>query len=106
MFQHLQTCTAVQKDAESVIKIWIRLPYLHKKGEELLKTSIRKLKRCFKTNVKFVTVYDTKKYAMFCCVKDKIPINQKFNVIYTTKSAGCGQDYVGKTDRCVITRLN
>ena len=43
---------------------------------------------------------------MFCSVKDKIPSNQKSNVIYTIKSPGCAEDYVGKTDRCVITRLN
>ena len=43
---------------------------------------------------------------MFCSVKDKIPTHQKSNVIYTTKFSGCGEDYVGKTDRCVITRLN
>ena len=29
---------AVQNDDESVIKIWIRLPYLVNKGEELVKT--------------------------------------------------------------------
>ena len=48
-----QKKTAVQKDDESVIKIWIRLPYLGNKGEELVKTCIRKLKRCFKTNARF-----------------------------------------------------
>ena len=101
-----QKKTAVQKDDESVIKIWIRLPYLGNKGEELVKTCIRKLKRCFKTNVKFVTLYDTKKCAMFCPVKDKNPTHQKSNVIYTIKRSRCGVDYVGKTDRCVITRLN
>ena len=43
---------------------------------------------------------------MFCFVKDKIPAHHKFNVIYTIEFPGCGEDYVGKTDRCVITRLN
>ena len=94
-----QKKTAVQKDDESVIKIWIRLPYLGNKGEELVKTCIHKLKRCFKTNVKFVSSYDTKKCAMFCSVKDKIPTHQKSNVIYTIKCLGCGEDYIGKTDR-------
>ena len=52
-----QKKTAVQKDDESVIKIWIRLPHLGNKGEELVKACIRKLKGCFKTNIKFVTLY-------------------------------------------------
>ena len=36
----------------------------------------------------------------------KIPSRQKSDVIYTRKSLGCGEDYAGKTDRCVITILN
>ena len=36
-----QKKTAVQKDDEMAIKIWIRLPYLGNKGEELVKTSRR-----------------------------------------------------------------
>ena len=47
-----------------------------------------------------------KKYAMFCSVKDKIPTHQKSIVIYAIKCPGCDEDYVGKTDRYVITRLN
>ena len=43
---------------------------------------------------------------MFCSVKDKIPTHQKSNVIYTIKWPECDEDYVGKTDRCVIKRLN
>ena len=88
------------------MKTWIRLPYLGNKDEELVKTYIRKLKRCFKTNVKFVILYDAKKCAMFCSVKDEITAHQKSSVIYTIKYPGCGEDYVRKTNRCVITRLN
>ena len=43
---------------------------------------------------------------MFCSVKDKISTHQKFNVIYTIKFSGYGEDYVRKTDRCVIAKLN
>ena len=88
------------------MKISICLPYLGNKGEELVKICIRKLKRCFKSNVTFFTLYDTKKCAMFFSVKDKISTHQKSNVIYTIKCQGCSEDYIGKTDRCVITRLN
>ena len=98
--------TTFQKDDESVTKIWICLPYLGNKGEELVKTCISKLKRCFKSNVKSVTLHDTKKYAMFCFIKDRIPTHRISNVIFTIKCAGCSEDYVGKTDRCVIIRLN
>ena len=43
---------------------------------------------------------------MFSSVKDKIPNHQKSNVMYTIKCPECGGDYVEKTNRCVITRLN
>ena len=43
---------------------------------------------------------------MFCSVKDKIPTHQKSNVTYKIKCPECGEDYVGKTGRYVIKRLN
>ena len=42
---------------------------------------------------------------MFCPTKDKIPICQRANVIYKLSCPGSGEKYVGKTDRCLITRL-
>ena len=70
---------------DSDIKIWFRVPYLGSKGEGLAKSCIQKLKRCVKTNVKFVILYDTKKSAMFCSAKDKIPTHQKSNVVYSIR---------------------
>ena len=43
---------------------------------------------------------------MFCAAKDGIPIHQKANVIYIVTSPGCNEDYLGKTDRNLVTRLN
>ena len=47
------------KDDRKVI--WINLPYLGKKGEQLTSSLIRKLKRSFKENIKFKMVYKTNK---------------------------------------------
>lgn len=44
-----------------------------------------KLRRCFKPYVKFATPYETKKCAMLCSAKDKIPTHNKPNVVYTIK---------------------
>ena len=68
------------KDDRKVI--WINLPYLGKRGEQLTKSLIRKLKRSFKENIKFRTVYKTNKISMFCNTKDSISAEQKSNVIY------------------------
>ena len=43
---------------------------------------------------------------MFCSAKDSIPIRQKANLIYKVTCPGSNEDYVGKTDRNLITRLN
>ena len=43
---------------------------------------------------------------MFCSNKDKIKFEQKSNVIYEFTCPGCGKKYIGKTDRCLVTRLN
>ena len=90
---------------DDVIKIYVRVPYAGQIGENLLKACIRKLRRFTKLNVIFITLFDTKKFAMFCPTKDKIPSHQRANVIYKLSCPGCGNKYVGKTDRCLITRL-
>ena len=41
--------------------LWINLPYLGKKGEQLTNFLMRKLKRFFEENVKFKMVYKTNK---------------------------------------------
>ena len=43
---------------------------------------------------------------MFCPTKDRISWSQKANVIYIILCPGCHNDYVGKTDRNLITRLS
>ena len=43
---------------------------------------------------------------MLCSAKDSIPVYQKANVIYKVTCPGCNEDYVGKTDRNLVTRLN
>ena len=90
---------------KEMIKIWIRLPYLGKEGEVIVKSLLKKLKRYVKSNVKFVTLYQTTKSAMFCSSKDQVPTEQKSNVIYKIICPGCQQMYIGKTDRCFAKRM-
>ena len=62
--------------------IWIWLPYIGNKGEHLLKRCIRKVKRIYTTDIKFVVLYNTKKISYYCTVKDKISLAQRSSVIY------------------------
>ena len=43
---------------------------------------------------------------MFFPTKYRIRWNQKANVIYIIQCPGCHNDYIGKTDRNLITRLS
>ena len=99
-----QTINEENKD-ENVIKIWVKLPYLGKQGEMIVKSLLKKLKRYMKQNVKFVILYQTKKSAMFCPTKDPVPTDQKSHVIYKIICPGCQKWYIGKTDRCFLTRM-
>ena len=78
-------------------KIWLDLPYNGKQGEQLVTSSIKKLKSYFKENVNIVVKYRTNKLSMFYPIKDKASWNQKVNVLYIIQCPGCHNDYVGKT---------
>ena len=54
-------------------KIWIRIPFLGKQGEYLVKNLLKKIQRNLTQPVKFVVIYDSKKVSYFLPKKDKIP---------------------------------
>ena len=43
---------------------------------------------------------------MFCSAKDKTKTRQKANIIYDIQCPACKEHYIGKTDRCFVTRLD
>ena len=49
----------INSNKDDRIVIWINLPYLGKKGEQLTKSLVIKLKRSFKENVKFKAIGKT-----------------------------------------------
>ena len=91
---------------DSVPKIWLKLPYLGRQGEFLVKNLIRKVRRSLKIHVKIIVVYQTKKTPFFLPNKDKIPDSNKANVVYEFSCPGCGHSYIGKTERSLETRLS
>ena len=70
------------------------------------KNCFKKVQKCLQENVCFITCYEIKKTAMFCSAKDNILIHQKANVIYKVTCPGCNEDYIVKTNRNLVTRLN
>ena len=92
-------------DAE-VTTIWLNFPYVGQKGEQLVKSFIKKLRRFIKpdVNVRFRTRFTTKKLSCFTNVKDPTPFLNRSNVVYEITCPGCGDKYVGKTDRTLFER--
>ena len=81
------------------------MPYLGERGDQMKRNCFRKVKRYLKEDVIFKTIYTNKKLSMFCSSKDQIPRDQKANLIYSFTCPGCNAQYIGKTDRNFITRL-
>ena len=73
--------------------IWVRLPYLSKRGDSLVKFCVSKIRRYLQNPIKFIIIYDIKKVSYFCPNKDKV------------QELSGSKTYVGKTDRCVYKRL-
>ena len=92
--------------AESSLDVFIKIPYADEKGEQLLRGRLRKLRRFTKKNTRFIFLFQTKELSMFCPTKDKVSSLLKSNVIYKLVCPGCGESYIGKTDRCLKIRLS
>ena len=83
----------------------LKIPYMGANGEKLVKTLKRKIRANLSRKVDIRIVYTTNKMSKFCGVKDKIPEDQKHNIIYSIRCPGCGKKYVGKTSCCFRKRM-
>ena len=83
----------------------MRIPYLGKRGETLVKKCIKKIRRNLTQSVNFMVIYENKKIAYFLPNKDKIPKLSKSKIIYQITCPGCSNSYIGKTERCLKSRL-
>ena len=95
-----------QKKLHSPPKIWLRLPYIGKRGITLLqkfkKNLLRLIKRPCRLIVNWKTTTSTN---CFLSCKDKTPKEYQSSVVYSFSFPGCQQSYIGKTDRCFFTRI-
>ena len=91
---------------ENISKIWVRIPFLGKQGEYLVKKLIRKLQRNLTKPVKFIVIYQTKRSrTYFLFKKDKIPDSERNDLVYEFSCPGCSATYIGKTVGNLQTRL-
>ena len=95
------------KEPEPTIPIiWIRLPFIGQKGNFLLRNCTRKISRLLKQPVEFVNQWETTECKCFTSQKDPTPKPYKSSIVYKVVCPGCNASYIGKTDRCLHTRVN
>ena len=70
---HLTEQTGTDTSEDVSPKIWLRIPFLGKQGEFLVKRLIKKIQRNLTRPVKSIVIYQTKKVSYFLSKKDKIP---------------------------------
>ena len=74
-------------------KIWLRIPFMGKQGEFLVKKLLKKIQRNLTQPVKFVVIYGTKKISYFLPKKDKIPKPLRSNIVYEFTCPGCNSSW-------------
>ncbi len=101
-----QTPKPTRDNNDPVHTIWIKLPFIGKKGNFLIRNCTRKISRLLKRPVKFVNHWDVVESNTFTSQKDPTPKPYKSSVVYKFVCPGCNASYIGKTDRCLYTRIN
>ena len=62
-------------------KIWIQIPYLGNRGENVIKSCTSKIRRFLSNPVKFIIIYDIKRISVFVSNKDKLPPLLRSNLV-------------------------
>ena len=80
---------------------WLTIPYQGKKGDYLIKSMKRNLKKILPNNVKPQITYTGRKLGSLFQTKDQTIFEHKHNVIYHGKcpAENCVDDYNGETAR-------
>ena len=84
--------------------IWVKLPFIGKKGCSLVRNCIRKISRLIKQPVEFVNHWETAECNIYTSQKDRTPKPYRSSVVYKFVCPGCNASYIGKTDRCLYTK--
>ena len=108
----LQTCFGRSRPQcksdkdENASFIYVNLPYLGTKQEQLVKSCLHKFRKCFKKEkmVHFKVLYNTNKISYYTNTKDRTPLLIRSSVVYEFKCPGCKANYIGKTNRISFER--
>ena len=74
-------------------------------GTKLTRSFIRKVTPLLKSPCKFIINWKTIDSSCFTSLKDPTPIKYRSSVVYEFTCPGCSARYIGKTDRCLYSRM-
>ena len=103
--RYTQNNVSFEEQNGNLPKIWISLPFIGKHGTNLIRKFKRKVLPLLKIQCKFIVNWDTTTTNTFVSKKDKTPKKFLSSVVYKFSCPGCSHSYIGKTDRCLYTRL-
>ena len=94
------------EEASEVITLWFNVPFIGSTGESLIKSFRKKIVRLLNTEkkIKIKTFFKTTQLKDFASSKDKVQLLSKSNVVYEICCPGCGENYIGKTERTMRER--
>ena len=81
------------------------MPYLGKYGTRLAHSFINRITPLLKIKCTFVILWKTTNSNSFLSNKDKTPMRYQSSVVYKFTCPRCNCRCIGKTDRCLYTRL-
>ena len=93
-------------DKNDELSIILKLPYMGPEGEKLVRTLRKKISKNISRKLLIKIIWTTTKISDFCSIKDKLPNEQKNQIIYNITCPACGEKYVGKTECCFKTRMD
>ena len=95
-----------KEDDPDEITLWFNVPYIGSTGENLMKSFRKRIIKLLNTKkkIKIKTFFRTTQLRDFSSSKDKVPLLSKSNVVYEVCCPGCGENYIGKTERTMQER--
>ena len=87
-----------KKDNQQLPKVYIRLPYIGKRGTDLIRNFRIKKLRLLNTPCNMKIYWNTMTTSCFVSCKDKTPKEFQSFIVYKFSCPGCSKSYIGKTE--------
>ena len=95
-----------KKDSRQLPKVYIRLPYIGKRGTDLIRDFRTKMLQLPNTPCNITIYWDTMTTSCFVSCNDETPKEFQSSTVFKFSCPGWSKSNLGKTGRCLYTTLN